>query len=123
MNEGCCRGGGELRSLRCVREGNRRPSTLLSVNLIEEIASDAVLEAAYRWLCDHRKCYWHNNDVWTLRWRWSQVKPQVRTELLSGRYRFEAMDLMLSAALASTFDGGRRGRGGEGAGSNENSHW
>jgi hypothetical protein len=81
-------------SLPVVREGNQKPSTRLTANLIGEVASDAVLEQAYRWLCKRRKRYWHNNDVWTLRWRWSEVKAQVRASLLSGTYRFEAMDMI-----------------------------
>lgn len=59
-----------------------------------EIASDAVLEEAYDWLCVRRQRYAPNNDVWTLRWRWAQVKEQVQTLLLSGQYRFEAMDMI-----------------------------
>ena len=46
----------------------------------------------YLWLCDRRKDYSPNNDIWTLRWRWRQVKPQVQEELLSGRYRFSVVE-------------------------------
>jgi RNA-directed DNA polymerase len=84
--------GDERRSHPRVRERNRKPSTLLAAKLMAEIASETVLEQAYRWLCDRRKRYCHNNDVWTLRWRWSEVKAQVQADLLSGCYRFEAMD-------------------------------
>ena len=61
-----------------------------TANLMDEIASDEVLEQAYRWLCDRRKRYSPNSDVWTLRWRWREVKPAVQEALLSGNYRLEA---------------------------------
>ncbi len=62
--------------------------------LIEQIVSDAVLDEAYLWLCERRKRYWHNNDVWTLRWCWPQVKPRLKAELLAGKYRFDALHLI-----------------------------
>jgi len=46
---------------------------MLSLDLTAEIASDEVLEQAYVWLCDRRKDYSPNNDVWTFRWRWQEV--------------------------------------------------
>ncbi len=67
---------------------------MLTANLMAEIASDAVLEEAYEWLCVRRQRYAPNNDVWTLRWRWAQVKAQVQTLLLTGQYRFDAMDMI-----------------------------
>jgi len=66
----------------------------LQDGLMTEIASDAVLEEAYEWLCVRRQRYAPNNDVWTLRWRWAQVKEQVQTLLLTGQYRFDAMDMI-----------------------------
>jgi len=47
---------------------------MLPANLIEEIASNTVLEQAYRWLCERRKNDSSNNDVWDLRWRWREIK-------------------------------------------------
>ncbi len=62
--------------------------------LMAEIASDEVLDKAYLWLCDRRKDYSPNNDVWTLRWRWREVEPQVQQALLSGSYRFAAAGIV-----------------------------
>ena len=95
MNWACDRGrGDDKRSILCEQEENRQPPTLLTANLMAEIASDAVLEEAYHWLCVRRQRYAPNNDVWTLRWRWAAVKEQVQRLLLSGQYRFEAMDMI-----------------------------
>ncbi len=65
---------------------------MLPADLTAEIASDEVLEQAYLWLCDRRKDYSPDNDVWTLRWRWREVKPRMQEELLSGSYRFTAVE-------------------------------
>lgn len=62
---------------------------MLPADLMEEIASDEVLEQAYRWLCHRRKHYSWNNDVWTLRFRWAQDKTALQQTLASGNYRFE----------------------------------
>src|SRR5437868_8290726 len=64
---------------------------MLPVDLMEEIASDEVIDEAYRWLCDRRKNSSPNNDVWALRWRWEQIKPTIQDQLLAGCYRFEAL--------------------------------
>jgi RNA-directed DNA polymerase len=67
---------------------------MLPAKLMEEIASDEVIDEAYRWLCRRRGGYSHNNDVWTLRWFWDQIKPGLQAELLAGSYRFESLHLI-----------------------------
>lgn len=59
-----------------------------SGNLINKIASDEVLEEAFRWLCKRRKDYSHNNDVWDLRFRWTEEKTSIQNQLLEGSYVF-----------------------------------
>jgi len=61
------------------------------LNLMEEIASDEVLEQAYDWLCDRRKDYSHNDEVWEVRFRWEEIKPMLQRHLLAGRYRFSLL--------------------------------
>jgi hypothetical protein len=43
---------------------------------LQTIASDAILDLAYCWLCKRRAKTSHNNEVWFLRARWAEVKPQ-----------------------------------------------
>ncbi|MGB2938668.1 MAG: reverse transcriptase/maturase family protein [Phycisphaerae bacterium] len=59
--------------------------------MMEEIASEEVLELAYRWLCKQRRDSHANNDVWDLRWRWPEIRPILQRRLLAGTYRFEAV--------------------------------
>ena len=59
--------------------------------LMEEIASDDVLEQAYVWLCERRKDYSHNDQVWEIRFRWSEVKPVLQAKLIEGRYRLSPL--------------------------------
>jgi hypothetical protein len=56
--------------------------------LLEEVASDASLDRAYAWLCEQRKAFPENAEVWTFRHRWPDEKPRLRADLLAGRYRF-----------------------------------
>ncbi len=57
-------------------------------DLIQLFASDAVLEEAYTWICERRKDYAPNDDVWDLRRRWAEIKPQVQQTLPAGEYEF-----------------------------------
>ncbi len=54
---------------------------------VEEIASDAVIDEAYAWLCERRKDYAPDADVWRLRWQWAEVKPHIQAQLRAGAYR------------------------------------
>ena len=65
-------------------------------DLIAQIASDAVLEEAYRWLCARRTDYAPDADVWRLRWRWAEVKPHIQAQLRAGAYRLGAVSLLAS---------------------------
>src|SRR5271157_4050263 len=55
--------------------------------VMDLIASDAVLDEAYAWLCDRRKDYSPHDDGWTLRERWADIKPRLQKSLLRGEYR------------------------------------
>jgi len=55
--------------------------------MIHEITSDESLDQAYAWVCQRRRDYSHNQDVWSLRCRWKDIKPQLQADLLAGRYR------------------------------------
>ena len=63
----------------------------MSNELIAEIASNEVLEEAFHWLCDRRKDYSPNDDVWILRNRWRTLKPQLQAALKSGTYQLDAV--------------------------------
>ena len=58
---------------------------------MEEIAADEVLEEAFAWLCDRRKNYSHNDEVWQVREHWVEIKPQLQRDLLDGCYRFSPL--------------------------------
>jgi hypothetical protein len=68
--------------------------------LIEKIASDAVLDEAYAWLCLRRKDYPDHADVWDFRRNWAREKERLRCDLGSGDYRFGLL------ARVETADGG-----------------
>ncbi len=53
-------------------------------SLMDAVASETVLDEVCAWLCERRKEYSANNDVWDLRWRWAELKPQLQAELWAG---------------------------------------
>ena len=57
--------------------------------MLTRLASDAVLEAAYTWLCRRRQGWPADADIWSFRHRWPQEKACLKTELRAGRYRFD----------------------------------
>ena len=56
---------------------------------INKIASDEIIDEAYKWLCNSRKDYHPNNDIWHLRFHWKEIKPLLQSSLLEGSYHFE----------------------------------
>ncbi|NET51951.1 MAG: hypothetical protein F6K09_25610 [Merismopedia sp. SIO2A8] len=52
---------------------------MVSLQLIEQIASDEVLEAAFLWVCQKRAHYHFNGDIWQLRQWWSEKKTAALT--------------------------------------------
>ncbi|MEH2000890.1 MAG: reverse transcriptase/maturase family protein [Nostoc sp.] len=61
------------------------------MRLIEQIASDEVIEQAFAWLCDKRQHYHYNADVWQVRRWWAEKKALVQAQLLAGTYRFREL--------------------------------
>lgn len=61
------------------------------MGLIEQIASDEVIEQAFNWLCDKRQHYHYNADVWQVRRWWAEKKVLVQALLLAGTYRFREL--------------------------------
>ena len=58
------------------------------MQLIEQVASDEIIEQAFLWLCLKRKEHSPNNDVWNLRRHWQTIKPNLQQQLLDGTYQF-----------------------------------
>jgi len=55
--------------------------------MMHEITSDDVINRAFAWVCKRRRDYSPNQDVWSLRWSWQDIKPRLQADLLAGRYR------------------------------------
>src|SRR5271157_1708284 len=58
---------------------------------MDEIASESALEQAYAWLCERRQDYSPNDDVWNVRWRWEEIRPQLQAQLRAGGYRLSSV--------------------------------
>ncbi len=55
---------------------------------VTRLASDAVLDSAYGWLCHRRRDYPADSDVWSFRRDWRAEKRRLQADLLAGDYRF-----------------------------------
>ncbi|MGH7817453.1 MAG: reverse transcriptase/maturase family protein, partial [Candidatus Binatia bacterium] len=55
---------------------------------MEDLVSDEVLNLAYEWLCQRRKNFPDDSDIWSLRRNWLSEQTRLRSELLGGAYRF-----------------------------------
>ena len=60
--------------------------------MLNRLASDAVLDAAYGWLCHRRRDYPDDADVWSFRRHWPGEKQRIQSELLAGEFRFALLD-------------------------------
>ena len=58
---------------------------------MSEVASNAVLEEAFSWLCHRRADYEDSADVWNVRRHWKELKLRLQHDLLRGRYRFSPL--------------------------------
>ena len=50
------------------------------------------LQSAFGWICELRKDYSPNNDIWHLRRNWNTVKHTLLEQLNDGSYQFSALD-------------------------------
>lgn len=57
--------------------------------MLATLASDALIDAAYRWLCRARRHWPAGSDIWDLRFHWPTEKGRIQAELRSGAYQFE----------------------------------
>ena len=58
---------------------------------IAAIATDALLDVAYAWLCQQRKDWPADANVWRFRQHWLDEKALLRVELLAGTYQVELL--------------------------------
>ena len=59
--------------------------------LIDLIASDDVIDAAFQWMCEKRAHHHFNSDVWQVRRWWHENKPRLQQQLRSGTYQFREL--------------------------------
>ena len=58
------------------------------MSLTDRLASDAVLDRAYAWLCEQQRRWPDAADVWSFRRDWAVEKARLRAELRGGCFRF-----------------------------------
>ncbi|MCZ6874872.1 MAG: hypothetical protein O7G88_15305 [bacterium] len=59
---------------------------------IQVLVADDLLDPVFDWLCQRRKDWPSNADVWRFRRDWSSEKTQIQMDLLSGTYEIGLLD-------------------------------
>ncbi len=65
--------------------------------LTARLALDAVLDAAFTWLCQRWRDWSPNADIWSFRRDWQDEKQRLQVALLSGEFRFRLLDRVTKA--------------------------
>lgn len=58
---------------------------------------DESIDTAYQWLCQQRKHFPPNADVWHLRFHWSRLRPQLKQQCLNGCYTLSPLQAVTMA--------------------------
>ncbi len=56
--------------------------------ILTQLVSNDVLDTAYDWLCQRRRAYPADSDVWSFRQAWAREKDTLKAALAAGRFRF-----------------------------------
>jgi len=59
--------------------------------MMNELVNSALVDEAYQWLCQQRKNFPVNSDVWDVRFHWSAVKTTLMDELSTNTFHFEPL--------------------------------
>jgi len=57
----------------------------------------SVLAQAYRWLCQQRRAYPPDADVWDMRFHWPAERIRLEADLRAGRNRFGPLSIITKA--------------------------
>ncbi len=66
--------------------------------MIDTVASDKVIDAAFAWLCKRRQGYPPRADVWALRHDWVRQRARIQAELRAGSYRLASVQRIITQA-------------------------
>lgn len=75
-----------------ARQEHPEPHHPAARSLTAVLASDAMLEEAFAWVCRQRRDWPPNVDIWWLRRDWPAEKRRLQDTLLSGRFTFGLLD-------------------------------
>lgn len=59
--------------------------------MMNEIVNSDLIDEAYSWLCQQRKHFPVNSDVWDVRFHWQVVKAKLIAELTSNTFNFKPL--------------------------------
>lgn len=58
------------------------------LSMLNELTAEALIDASFRWLCQQRKHFPANSDIWDLRFHWETLKPKLMEDIVANRFTF-----------------------------------
>lgn len=75
--------------------GGIKPMRTASGQILQQVADNGNLEAAFQWLMDNSQEYYHhNNEVWDFRRQWPAHKERLANQLRQGEYQFQTVSIV-----------------------------
>ena len=62
--------------------------------MLSLLTSNNSINIAYRWVCENRKHYPPNADIWDLRFHWENLRDNMIAKIKSGKYRFKPLQIV-----------------------------
>jgi hypothetical protein len=59
--------------------------------MMNELVNSVLVDEAYQWLCQQRKHFLANSDVWDVRFHWEAFKAEIMDELSSATFNFKPL--------------------------------
>jgi hypothetical protein len=62
--------------------------------MLSILTSNNSINIAYSWVCENRKHYPPNADIWDLRFHWENLRDNLIAKIKSGKYRFKPLQIV-----------------------------
>jgi hypothetical protein len=59
--------------------------------MMNDLTNTDLVDGAYNWLCQQRRHFLVDSDVWDVRFHWQAVKAKLMDELMSNTFTFRPL--------------------------------
>ena len=65
--------------------------------MMNELVNSEVVDESFSWLCQQRKHFPANSDVWHLRYHWRSIKSCLIEELSTNKFNFQPLQKVMKS--------------------------